>query len=142
MKEFPSASVIVDPFAFAMKRGVPPTERKARTGELTPPGITFCASRNSFLETVVFIRPFLLAASGDSSFFARELYPVSRRGVKGSIPWIFKRIFRISKTGLYPGLTGGKVEVYKSCFGQDLRSDAEALGKEASGKEATRNGDL
>jgi hypothetical protein len=23
-----------------MKRGVPPTARKARTGELTPPGIT------------------------------------------------------------------------------------------------------
>ena len=23
----------------AMKRGVPPTERKARTGELTPPGV-------------------------------------------------------------------------------------------------------
>src|SRR5512141_2045755 len=30
-----------------MKRGVPPTERKARTGEFTPPGMDFCARSNS-----------------------------------------------------------------------------------------------
>src|SRR3954465_14740258 len=30
-----------------MKRGVPPTARKARTGELTPPGITRWARSNS-----------------------------------------------------------------------------------------------
>src|SRR6478735_7013028 len=35
------------PSARAMKRGVPPTARKARTGELTPPGITRCARSNS-----------------------------------------------------------------------------------------------
>jgi hypothetical protein len=29
-----------------MKRGVPPTERKARTGELTPPGVLFWARAN------------------------------------------------------------------------------------------------
>src|SRR5262245_50473350 len=30
-----------------MNRGVPPTARNARTGELTPPGITRCARSNS-----------------------------------------------------------------------------------------------
>jgi hypothetical protein len=29
-----------------MKRGVPPTERNARTGELTPPGVVCCARAN------------------------------------------------------------------------------------------------
>src|SRR3712207_6672170 len=33
-----------------MNRGVPPTARKARTGELTPPGMTFCARANSSAE--------------------------------------------------------------------------------------------
>ena len=32
--------------AFFVKKGVPPTERKARTGELTPPGMTFWALVN------------------------------------------------------------------------------------------------
>src|SRR6201996_901298 len=31
----------------AMKRGVPPTARNARTGELTPPGMTFWARSNN-----------------------------------------------------------------------------------------------
>src|SRR5450432_1566728 len=35
------------PCARAMKRGVPPTARKARTGEFTPPGITRLARSNS-----------------------------------------------------------------------------------------------
>src|SRR5512135_1107873 len=30
-----------------MNRGVPPTERNARTGEFTPPGMDFCARSNS-----------------------------------------------------------------------------------------------
>src|SRR5258706_1660166 len=34
------------PSARAMKRGVPPTVRNARTGEFTPPGITRCARSN------------------------------------------------------------------------------------------------
>ena len=36
----PSTSVRYGPRPLAMKRGVPPTARKARTGELTPPGVT------------------------------------------------------------------------------------------------------
>ena len=36
----PSASVRYGPDPRTMKRGVPPTERNARTGELTPPGVT------------------------------------------------------------------------------------------------------
>jgi hypothetical protein len=37
-----------------MKRGVPPTDRNARTGEFTPPGISFFANANSLPEVVVF----------------------------------------------------------------------------------------
>jgi hypothetical protein len=33
-----------------MKMGVPPTARKARTGLLTPPGMTCCACKNRFCE--------------------------------------------------------------------------------------------
>jgi hypothetical protein len=36
-----------------MKRGVPPTDPNARTGELTPPGIIVFASANSLLEVFV-----------------------------------------------------------------------------------------
>src|SRR5688572_1258519 len=43
----PSTSVIVAPRADLMNRGVPPTPRKARTGELTPPGISSIAFENS-----------------------------------------------------------------------------------------------
>src|SRR5260221_9651074 len=35
------------PWARAMKRGVPPTARNARTGEFTPPGMTFWARSKS-----------------------------------------------------------------------------------------------
>src|SRR6185295_11570270 len=37
-----------------MKRGVPPTARKARTGELTPPGMTRAARSNSSLLLAMF----------------------------------------------------------------------------------------
>src|SRR5262249_25315105 len=58
-----SASVIVAPLALLMKRGVPPTPRNARTGLLTPPGITFLARSNravdcgylSFIGSSVFL---------------------------------------------------------------------------------------
>src|SRR5437868_6637976 len=39
--------MMAEPSARAMKRGVPPTARKARTGELTPPGMTFWARAKS-----------------------------------------------------------------------------------------------
>jgi hypothetical protein len=35
-----------------MKRGVPPTARKARTGEFTPPGITALARLNNWADSV------------------------------------------------------------------------------------------
>src|SRR3954463_14340670 len=43
----PSTSGTRDPRPLATKYGVPPTERKARTGEFTPPGITREARPNS-----------------------------------------------------------------------------------------------
>jgi hypothetical protein len=39
--------VIIGPLPEAMNRGVPPTDPKARTGELTPPGITSRARSKS-----------------------------------------------------------------------------------------------
>src|SRR5512145_527755 len=56
MKVFPSTSRTVAPFALSMNRGVPPTDRKARTGELTPPGIIVFARANSLPEVFVFGR--------------------------------------------------------------------------------------
>src|SRR5579884_1466631 len=43
MNSFPSTSHSLDPCPRAMNGGVPPTPRKARTGEFTPPGISVCA---------------------------------------------------------------------------------------------------
>ena len=48
---------MIAPLASLKKTGVPPTDLKARTGELTPPGINNCAlSKRSLL---VFINCFL-----------------------------------------------------------------------------------
>src|SRR3954465_2643147 len=46
----PSISVTIAPSASLMKTGVPPTALNARTGELTPPGITFLAFANEASE--------------------------------------------------------------------------------------------
>ena len=43
----PSTSYMCGPNAFLIKRGAPPTERKARTGEFTPPGMDFWALSKS-----------------------------------------------------------------------------------------------
>lgn len=47
----PSASVRYGPVPDTMNRGVPPTARKARTGEFTPPGVTVAARSNRACET-------------------------------------------------------------------------------------------
>ena len=49
----PSTSVSQAPRAERMKRGVPPTALKARTGELTPPGVTARARANRASEAAV-----------------------------------------------------------------------------------------
>jgi hypothetical protein len=46
----PSMSVTRQPEPDRMKTGVPPTPLNARTGELTPPGITCCAVTNADSE--------------------------------------------------------------------------------------------
>src|SRR4051812_29662578 len=43
----------VAPSACLMNGGVPPTALKARTGELTPPGITFFALANAASELAI-----------------------------------------------------------------------------------------
>src|SRR5262245_17920748 len=50
MKELPSASQTRQPRPRRRKRGVRPTEPKARTGLFTPPGITRLARSKSFLD--------------------------------------------------------------------------------------------
>src|SRR5690606_22204360 len=53
---FPSSSYKYGPFADLIKTGVPPTARKARTGELTPPGIYCCAfSKSCLLFSLIFL---------------------------------------------------------------------------------------
>src|SRR5712692_106455 len=46
-----------------MKRGCPPTLRKARTGELTPPGMISTARRKRASDREMFIRRSVLAVS-------------------------------------------------------------------------------
>src|SRR2546422_622278 len=50
MYSLPSASQMWPPWPRWMNSGLPPTARKARTGELTPPGMTFCARLKSSSE--------------------------------------------------------------------------------------------
>src|ERR1044072_6544504 len=45
MYSLPSTSQSREPAARRTKKGSPPTARKARTGELTPPGVTAAARR-------------------------------------------------------------------------------------------------
>src|SRR5674476_809186 len=71
MKVFPSTSRTADPFALSMKRGVPPTDPNARTGELTPPGIIVFASANSLLEVFVVRRATFAPASSRGGIHAR-----------------------------------------------------------------------
>src|SRR5438270_11935717 len=47
MYSLPSASKIWEPSPRAIKGGFPPTLRKARTGEFTPPGMMRCARWNN-----------------------------------------------------------------------------------------------
>jgi hypothetical protein len=63
MKVFPSTSRTEEPFALSMNRGVPPTDRNARTGEFTPPGIIVFARANSLPEVVVVSRGTFASAS-------------------------------------------------------------------------------
>src|SRR5215831_16621557 len=53
MYSFSSASHIRDPRPLTMKGGSPPTARKARTGEFTPPGKSLSARSCSFRERSV-----------------------------------------------------------------------------------------
>src|SRR5262245_65790361 len=50
MYSLPSTSNTCDPFARLTKKGCPPTARKARTGEFTPPGMHCSASANKASE--------------------------------------------------------------------------------------------
>ena len=84
----PSASVRYGPFAETIKRGVPPTEPNARTGELTPPGISWRARSKSsslrgWLEVMV---PILSVQSvGAVQFWDADASRVATRGAT-SVP--------------------------------------------------------
>src|SRR5690606_12610583 len=68
----PSASHIYGPAARSMKRGVPPTERKARTGELTPPGMTRAARSKRASLRDMFL-PYKGVSKGASSSITQGL---------------------------------------------------------------------
>src|SRR4051794_3384850 len=73
--------MIVEPSARVMKRGVPPTARNARTGELTPPGITRWARSKRdwlFMRSVDVARPRRLAFAR-LAFRPRFAFFVGRR---------------------------------------------------------------
>src|SRR6266566_2005509 len=53
MYRLPSTSTRKQPSACLMKTGVPPTPLNARTGEETPPGISFTALANAAAELAV-----------------------------------------------------------------------------------------
>src|SRR5437868_6680068 len=55
MYSLPSTSKMRDPAPRSMNLGVPPTFRKARTGEFTPPGIDSCARANKVSDLAVFM---------------------------------------------------------------------------------------
>src|SRR5213080_4423916 len=64
MYSFPSTSQILVPSARATTNGSPPTLRNARTGELTPPGMRFCArEKNSEEREVIVLRRLCQALS-------------------------------------------------------------------------------
>src|SRR5579863_1175060 len=59
MYSLPSMSYSREPCPRAMNGGVPPTPRNARTGEFTPPGISFWAQANNSSDRERFIHPLL-----------------------------------------------------------------------------------
>src|SRR5262245_56593015 len=65
MKELPSASQTRQPRPRRKKRGVRPTEPKARTGLFTPPGITRFARSKSRLDSRV---PVMMDLPGSARF--------------------------------------------------------------------------
>src|SRR3984957_11343704 len=66
MYSLPSTSKMCEPWPRAMNGGVPPTPRKARTGEFTPPGISFWAQANSSSDLLWFM-DYGLSFFGDHS---------------------------------------------------------------------------
>src|SRR6185503_18019975 len=86
MYVFPSTSYSLAPLALWMNRGCPPTDRKARTGLLTPPGISCCASSKSLIERVIFImgaHPTMWKVSGQESGRCEDDLPrIASSGVK------------------------------------------------------------
>src|SRR3569623_1609507 len=70
MKRWPFSSHMNAPSARWMKRGAPPTARKARTGEFTPPGISARARSNSweFLSVLGVMRGEIKRFGGGGAF--------------------------------------------------------------------------
>ena len=79
MYSFPSTSKMWEPWPRAMNGGLPPTERNARTGELTPPGMISSALRNNSSD----LEWFMFDLSGAGAFACRVetgLAPMSTSG--------------------------------------------------------------
>src|SRR5207302_10826193 len=86
----PSTSHTREPFVLLTKNGSPPTLRKARTGEFTPPGIYSSASaksfRDSLLATVFITLPCTLSPFTPSHFFLKNVSCNDPRSVRITVP--------------------------------------------------------
>src|SRR5579884_2532094 len=90
MYSLPSTSQTRAPSARAMNTGSAPTERKARTGEFTPPGMDFFARSNRSLLVLRFTAVFLfrrigLFGVGDALFLERLRLALGLRRQDGRI---------------------------------------------------------
>ena len=92
MYVFPSTSYSLGHLARWMNRGCPPTDRKARTGLLTPPGMSCCASSKSLIDRVIFMmgaHPIMWKVKGQESGRCEEDLP---RIASGEVKKCYKRI--------------------------------------------------
>src|SRR5512144_1060416 len=126
-----------------MKRGVPPTARNARTGELTPPGMTFWARSNRDWLLIDSMdvsgargRAFFRAAFGARlAFFGRGQRPeeairdhVAHAGAKARVECLVEEGERFAHRGmeLAAGRQQGRQRGRQRVAGAD-EADLEAL---------------
>jgi hypothetical protein len=103
-----------------MKRGWPPTDRKARTGLFTPPGMSCWASLKSFADRVVFI-------TGGAPYHAgRE--PVKKFAMKSALLIPARNDAMGPKSGLLKGIFVGHVTgVSEPAVGEEILRHRNSL---------------
>jgi hypothetical protein len=106
-------SVIFEPDALAMNGGLPPTLPNDRTGEFTPPGICFCASRKAVMLLLKFILSCFFILFFESSQFRNV---ISNPGIPGEKSLYLKQIYpRILVEMKTKGKPSTNPELYLAC---------------------------